>query len=117
MSERVDLRKISSYVKQELLPGVRDIVLEPIRFSQALKERLGDSSKVPNYENLSRVTKGLFHVNRLLWSYLPIEMPLAMGAGLAIQGNPVAGALVGAGVWMFEGTMLKGMRIREQSQQ
>ena len=116
MSERDDLRRIGSFVGQELLPAIRDTVLEPIRFSQALKDRLGNPNQVPNYDKLDKVTKALLHVDRFLWSHLSVEIPIAMAAGLAINGNPVAAALAGAGAWMFQGAALRAAHNREQVQ-
>ncbi|QQG43378.1 MAG: hypothetical protein HYW45_04275 [Candidatus Daviesbacteria bacterium] len=113
MSERKD-RSIGQFF-QEALPAVKDVLLEPIRFSQALKDRLTDVTKIPDYENLSRATKAAIQVRGYMWGYLPIEMPIAMASGLVMQGNVVSGLLVGGGAYLFMGAALKGMNIREQS--
>lgn len=106
---------IGRFITQEALPILRDVALEPIRFSQALKARLTDTTKISDYENLSKATKALIQVRGYMWGYLPIEMPVAMASGLVTQGNIIPGLLVGGGAYMFMGAMLKGMHVREQS--
>lgn len=114
-NERGEFSDVGRFLTQEVLPVIRDAALEPIKFSQALKEKLTNTSMVPNYQDLGRATRVMFQVRGYMWGYLPIEMPVAMASGLIAQGNLVAGLLVGGGAYMFMGAMLKGMRIREQS--
>ena len=114
-NERGERSNIGRFITQEVLPVLRDVALEPIRFSQTLKERPTDTTEIPDYENLSRATKTLIQVRGYMWGYLPIAMPVAMASGLIMQGNIIPGLLVGGGAYMFMGGMLKGMRIREQS--
>jgi hypothetical protein len=115
-NERGEFPDVGRLLSQELLPAIRDAALEPIKFSQALKEKMTNTSLVPNYQDLGRVDRALFQVRGYMWGYLPVEMPLAMASGLIImQGNIAGGLLMGAGAWMVEGALLNGIRIREQS--
>ena len=114
-NEREDYPDLGRFITQEALPTLKDIILEPIRFSQALKERLTDATANPDYENLDRKTKALVQVRDYMWSYLPVEAPIAMASGLVMQGNVAAGLLLGSGVWVFLGAVLRYVRSQEQS--
>lgn len=98
----------------EVLVTTRDNMLEPIRFSQALKNRLTDTTKIPDWDNLDQLTKTLVHIRGYGFSYLPITMPIAMGLGLITEGNVVSGILLTTITYMFEGAMLKILGTRGQ---
>lgn len=113
-NERREFPNVGRFLTQELLPAIRDVALEPIRFSQALKEKLTDTSMVPDYQDLGRATRAMFQARGYMVGYLPVGVPVSMALVQIIQGNVVGGLLVGGGAWIFEGALLR-LKIREQS--
>lgn len=99
----------------EAMAYIKDIALEPIRFSKALKDRLTDKRHFTDYDSLSRKDKAVIQFRGYLWGSMPILAPIAMGAGLVAQGAVVEGILVGTGTWTAEGAALKHSKLREQS--
>lgn len=111
---RGEFVNVGRFLTQELLPTIRDIALEPIKFSLALKERLTGTSLIPNYKDLGRATRAMVQITGYMWGSFPILMPVATASGLIMQGNVVDGLLVGGGTWMAEGALLKVTRTRDQ---
>lgn len=114
-NERREISNVGRFLTQELLPVIRDAALEPIRFSQALKQELTVTSGIPNYQALDRATRIMYQARGYVLGYLPIEMPVAIMASTLMQGNIVGGLLFGGAVWMTEGLVLRDMKTREQS--
>lgn len=114
-NERVKFPNVGRFFSKDLLPAIRDVALEPLRCSEVLKEKLTDTSLIPNYKDLDRATRAMVQIRGYMWGSLPMVMPITMMASELMQGDVAGGLLIGSGVWMAEGAFLKVTRTRKQS--